>query len=145
MQAFFKESRQITVHLMEKPTVRKVVAKLINDAISFGSTTHKKVVAAGVPNGPLGKMRHAENNFGVDYLDTLAGHFGVEAWQLVCPTRPSNEARDLGALLDQIESPAERKSAYALAVQVLVQNPAVRAAFEKLVVERAIAAPARVR
>ena len=137
LQAQVKERRVGSVQRMEKQPVRQIVKEVINDAIAFGSTTHKKIVKAGIPNGPLGKIRHAENNFGVDYLDKLAAHFQVEAWQLICPTRLSNEARDLGRVLDAIESRAERAGAYALALQVLMQNPHVKAAFEKVVVQQA--------
>lgn len=144
MQALFRESLRATVQRMDTHAVRAIVAKVINDAVEVKATTHKKIVAAGVANGPLGKIRHEKQNFGVDTLDVLAAHFQIEPWQLICPMRPSNEAVRLGRLLDAIEDVTEREQAYALALQVLMQNPVVRRAFARLIESQATVEPLRV-
>lgn len=97
----------------------------------------------GVPNGPLGRIENATTNFGVDYLDGLAGAFGLAAWQLLVPglkvsTNPggkavvqipgqavlpdqkySAQADALAAQLDWIHDPVKRTEAWLDASEVI--------------------------
>ena len=97
----------------------------------------------GVPNGPLGRIENATTNFGVDYLDGLAGAFGLAPWQLLVPdlkvsTGPggravvqipgqavlpepkySAQADALAAQLDWIQDPVKRTEAWLDASEVI--------------------------
>ena len=72
---------------MQAFPTRWAVARSVNAALSKGGRAMKDAfIAADIPNGPLGRIRNCELNFGVDYIDGVAKALGVEPWQALHPT-----------------------------------------------------------
>jgi len=124
---------------MEKKTVRQLIADAVNGAIKANHTTHKKLVEAGAAaNGPLGRLRHAQDDIGVDTLERLAIELGIEPWQLIHPdldpaaipghAKLSDDAVELALELDKILNKDLKRVVHAAAMQVVRLNPEAFAA-----------------
>jgi transcriptional regulator with XRE-family HTH domain len=56
------------------------------------NTVKKLAQQSGVPNGTVGRVCRGDVNIGVDYLEPLAGAFGIEPWQLLQPNPSVHQA-----------------------------------------------------
>lgn len=72
------------------------------------------------------RIKGGSTSIGIEVLDKLAGVFGLEAWQIICPLKESEGftplsamALDLGRTLDRIPDPVSRHRAYVVATQVI--------------------------
>lgn len=97
---------------------RELLANAVNNLISVGKTSHRKIVANGGPsNGPLGRLRNQEDDVGIDTLDRLATATGLQPWQLLHPQghkaqttgELSEEALAIARALDRLQDDPRRR------------------------------------
>lgn len=72
---------------MEPQTPREVLAANVNALIERTNDpgAHRRLVAHGIPNGTLGRIRNAQVATSVDQLQKLGAGLGVPSWLLLVP------------------------------------------------------------
>lgn len=106
---------------MENRRARELLRDSVNTLIAQKKLRHRQLVAEGaVSNGVLSRLRHAEDNTGVDHLDGIARAAKVKPWQLLHPdplmVGLSEKALEAAAFVNSL--PVDRQAS---AVELLLQ------------------------
>lgn len=109
---------------MPQHRARDLLAECLNRIIRSKHATGRQLVAKGIlSNGTLGRIRHAQDNVGIDVIDRFAEYLQVEPWQVIHPdprvAELSAEAIEAARQLDTLADTELKRKVLAAWMQAL--------------------------